>query len=545
MKTGKRIPALMMAVLLAAGCGGNAASTSPSGAPADSSAKTVTIAIDADLTSMDYGVATDGNSFSMQSLVMSGLTELDADGQAIPELAESWEVSDDGLIYTFHLADAKWSNGEPITAADFVYSWQRLDNAATASEYSFILETMHVKNAAEVLAKEKEPSELGIQALDDKTLQVELTLPCDFMLPLMAFPPLFPLNQKFYEAQGDQFALSTDNLLYCGPYTMKEYTAGSQYVFEKNPNYFKADKEKDMAQTVIFKYLQDTQSAMLDYQSGNLDVVKLQGEQVDQYQDQPGFTDRLAGYLWYLTINLKHPDLENLNLRKAMSLAIDRKTICENVLKDGSIPAEGIVPRKLAYGTDGVDYRDKAGNLLAYDQKQAQEYYDKAKEELGHDAEFTLLYEDSEASKAAAEYIQSNLEALGMKVNLDAKPKKTRLKLLSNHEFDVGLTRWGPDYGDPQTFMDLFVTGSAMNFGYYSSAEYDQLIEAADSGADASNSEKRQQDYIQAEKMLIEQDAAVVPVYQNGGAIMINPKVTGIEFHVASVDSYRHMKKAD
>lgn len=545
MKMGKKVTALMMAILLMAGCGSNPTPASSNGASADSSDQTVAIAIDADLNTMDYGLATDGNSFSMQSLVMSGLTELDAEGQPLPELAQSWDISDDGLIYTFHLADAKWSNGEPVTAADFVYGWQRLDNADTASEYAFILETMHVKNAAEVLQKEKDPSALGIQALDDKTLQVELTIPCDFLLPLMAFPPLFPLNQKFYEAQGDQFALTVDNMLYCGPYTMKEYTSGSQYVFEKNPNYFKADKEKDMAQTVIFKYLQDTQSAMLDYQSGNLDVVKLQGEQVDQYQDQPGFTNRLAGYLWYLTLNLHNPDLANLNLRKAMVMAVDRETICANVLKDGSIPAEGIVPRELSYGADGTDYRDKAGKLISYDQKQAQAYYDQAKEELGHDAELTLLYEDSEASKAAAEYIQSNLEALGMKVNLDAKPKKTRLKLMSNHEYEVCLTRWGPDYGDPETFLDLFITDGVMNYGYYSSAEYDRLMEAADVGADAADSEKRRQDYIQAEKLLIEQDAAVVPVYQNGGAIMINPKVTGIEFHSASVDSYRHMKKAD
>ena len=171
MKMGKKVTALMMAILLMAGCGSNPTPASSNGASADSSDQTVAIAIDADLNTMDYGLATDGNSFSMQSLVMSGLTELDAEGQPLPELAQSWDISDDGLIYTFHLADAKWSNGEPVTAADFVYSWQRLDNADTASEYAFILETMHVKNAAEVLQKEKDPSALGVQELDDKTLE--------------------------------------------------------------------------------------------------------------------------------------------------------------------------------------------------------------------------------------------------------------------------------------------------------------------------------------------------------------------------------------
>ena len=555
----KKPLALALAAAMLAGCGGGGSSSgatstdgAASGGSASGDASTVTVAIDADLNTMDYEIATDGNSFIMQSLVMSGLTELAADGTPLPELAETWDVSDDGLVYTFHLADAKWSNGDPVTASDFVYAWQRLDNPDTASEYAFILDTVHIANAAAVNAGEADPSELGVKAVDDKTLEVTLTLPCDFFLSLLAFPSFFPLNQKFYEAQGDQFALSPDNLLYCGPYTMTGYQQGSEYTFEKNPDYFKADQMTDYVDKIVFRYLQDTQSAMLDYQSGNLDVVKLQGDQVDQYSGTEGFTNRMTGYLWYLSIDFNtsvHPEnsqFANVNLRKAMSLAIDRDTIATNVLKDGSIGADGLIPKDLATGPSGEDFREENGKLTEYNLDQAKEYYAKALEELGTDTvSFELLYEDSEASKAVAEYIQSNLKAIGMDVTLNSKPKKTRLQLMNDKDYNVALTRWGPDYADPETYFDLFKTdNTANNSGSYSNADYDALVKAAGSGEDATDSAKRWQDYLDAEKIIVQDDPGVIPVYQNGGAMMINPKVTGIEFHSASVDSYRHIKKA-
>ena len=555
----KKPLAFALAAAMLAGCGGSSTSSgatstdgAASGGSASGDASTVTVAIDADLNTMDYEIATDGNSFIMQSLVMSGLTELAADGTPLPELAETWDVSDDGLVYTFHLADAKWSNGDPVTAGDFVYAWQRLDNPDTASEYAFILDTVHIANAAAVNAGEADPSELGVKAVDDKTLEVTLTLPCDFFLSLLAFPSFFPLNQKFYEAQGDQFALSPDNLLYCGPYTMTGYQQGSEYTFEKNPDYFKADQMTDYVDKIVFRYLQDTQSAMLDYQSGNLDVVKLQGDQVDQYSGTEGFTNRMTGYLWYLSIDFNtsvHPEnsqFANVNLRKAMSLAIDRDTIATNVLKDGSIGADGLIPKDLATGPSGEDFREENGKLTEYNLDQAKEYYAKALEELGTDTvSFELLYEDSEASKAVAEYIQSNLKAIGMDVTLNSKPKKTRLQLMNDKDYNVALTRWGPDYADPETYFDLFTTdNTANNSGSYSNADYDALVKAAGSGEDATDSAKRWQDYLDAEKIIVQDDPGVIPVYQNGGAMMINPKVTGIEFHSASVDSYRHIKKA-
>ncbi len=552
----KKLFAASLATAMLVGCGtatdaGQPAEGTDTGTAtaeaASGEGKEVVVAFDADLSTMDHHIATDGNSFIMQSMCYSGLTSLTADGAPIPELATSWDISDDGLVYTFHLAeDATWSNGTPVTAQDFVYGWQRLDDPDLASEYAFILDTIHVVNAAECNAGEKPLEELGVKAVDDKTFEVTLTLPCDFLLGLMSFPSFFPLNQEFFEAQGDQFALSPDNMIFCGPYNMTGWEQGNSYTFTKRADYFNAANYADAVDTVVFRFQQDTQSALLDYQSGNIDVVKLQGEQVDMYKDEPGFTNRLTGYLWYIPVNMTVDKLQNLNLRKALAYAIDRESIVTNVLKDGSIAAEGEIPVELATGPDGKDFRVTAGKLTEFDAAKAAEYYAAAVEELGGDVELELLFEDSEASKAVAENMQQMFETNcpGLKVTLNSKPKKTRLELMKTQQYELGLTRWGPDYADPQTYMDLFLsTNVSNNQGRYNSEKYDELVLKGTTGEDATDSAKRWADFVEAERVMVAEDYAVIPVYQNGGAMMINPDVTNINFHSASVDDYRNIKK--
>ena len=541
----KKPLAVAMAGTMLVGCGGS--STGGSTASTGGAASSVTVAIDADLNTMDYEYATDGNSFIMQSMCVSGLAMLDSDGQAVPDLAESWDISDDGLTYTFHIREGvKWSNGTPVTANDFVYGWQRLVSPELASEYNFIVDTISVVNAAEVISGEKPLSDLGVEATDDSTFVVHLSQPCGFLLGLMAFPSFFPLNQEFYESKGDQFGIgSTEDLLYCGPYTMTDWQAGNQYTFTKNGDYWNADAVE--TETVTFKFLQDTQSAMLEFQQGNIDVVKLASEQVDAYKDEEGFTTRLEGYGWRLDFNFFAEKINNLDLRKAISYAIDRTSIAEDVLKDGSVAAEGFIPKEFAYGPDGKDYRETAGNLLnaTAEPEKAAEAYAAAVKTAGGDITIELLYEDSEASKAVAENIQQMLQTNcpGLTVEMNCKPKKTRLELSRNKEYEVMLTRWGPDYADPQTFMDLYRSTVPGYNNTYSNDEYNEVMDRAFIGEDAADAEKRWADIIEGEKILID-DMAMVPVYQAGGAMMINPKVTGIEFHAGGVDSYRFMKKA-
>lgn len=539
----KKPLAIAMAGTMLVGCG----SSTTGGGSTATGGSSVTVAIDADLNTMDYEYATDGNSFIMQSMCVSGLAMLDSDGQPVPDMAERWDISEDGMTYTFHIREGvKWSNGTPVTAQDFVYGWQRLVDPALASEYNFIVSTIGVVNADECITGDKPLSDLGVEATDDSTFVVHLTQPCGFLLGLMAFPSFFPLNQEFYESKGDQFGIgSVDDLIYCGPYTMTDWQAGNQYTFTKNEDYWAADKVE--VENVTFKFLQDTQSAMLEFQQGNIDVVKLASEQVDAYKEEDGFTTRLEGYGWRLEFCFDVDKLNNLDLRKALSLAIDRTSIADDVLKNGSVPAEGFIPKEFAYGPDGKDYRETAGSLLnaTAEAEEAQAYYAKAVAALGGDVTIELLYEDSESCKAVAENLQQQLQTNlpGLTVTMNCKPKKTRLELSRAHEYEVMLTRWGPDYADPQTFMDLFRSSVPGYNGSYFNTDYDALCDKAFIGEDAPDAEKRWEDIIEAEKMLID-DMAMIPVYQSGGAMMINPAVSGIEFHAGGVDSYRFMKKA-
>ena len=541
----KKLLSLLMIMLLLVGCSGGNNGGGGDAAPADGGSDAVTVVTlqaPTPLISMDPVVVTDGTSFSALTMCFSGLMSLDADGNPVPDAAESFTVSDDGTLYTFKLRDgAVWSNGDPVTANDFVYAWDRMRSEESAADYAFLWDICAVES---------------YKAVDDLTFEVKLSSPSGFFLGLTAFPSMFPINAKVAQEKGDQYALSTGDMVYNGPYTMTGWTAGYSFEFEQNPTYWDAANfDANYAKKVIFREITDTQTALMEYEQGNLDTVSLSGEQVDANSSAPGFVNRLAGYMYYLTINMGNnhhnrtgaADLSNANIRKAISFAIDREEIAR-VLNDGSVAAGGIVPIDLAANpATGADFREDQGYIVSYDEAKAKDFYAKGVAELGHDVTFELLYGSDEGDSIikAAEQIQSYLEAVGFTVNLNPKPKKERLNLAGtedDHDFDVMLTRWGPDYADPQTYMDLFLTESVdYNDGGYSSEVYDSLVHDAEFGAGVSDANMRWSLFLEAEKQLIVEDAAVVPVFQAGGAMIISPKISGIEFHSAAVDSYRHI----
>ena len=541
----KKLLSLLMIMLLLVGCSGGNNGGGGDAAPADGGSDAVTVVTlqaPTPLISMDPVVVTDGTSFSALTMCFSGLMSLDADGNPVPDAAESFTVSDDGTLYTFKLRDgAVWSNGDPVTANDFVYAWDRMRSEESAADYAFLWDICAVES---------------YKAVDDLTFEVKLSSPSGFFLGLTAFPSMFPINAKVAQEKGDQYALSTGDMVYNGPYTMTGWTAGYSFEFEQNPTYWDAANfDANYAKKVIFREITDTQTALMEYESGNLDTVSLSGEQVDANSSAPGFVNRLAGYMYYLTINMGNnhhnrtgaADLSNTNIRKAISFAIDREEIAR-VLNDGSVAAGGIVPIDLAANpATGADFREDQGYIVSYDEAKAKDFYAKGVAELGHDVTFDLLYGSDEGDSIikAAEQVQSYLEAVGFTVNLNPKPKKERLDLAGtadDHDYDVMLTRWGPDYADPQTYMDLFLTESVdYNDGGYSSEVYDSLVHDAEFGAGVSDANMRWSLFLEAEKQLIVEDAAVVPVFQAGGAMIISPKISGIEFHSAAVDSYRHI----
>lgn len=508
-------------------CGGNKTDTAKG--------KILNVGTEIELSSVDTGIATDGHSFDCIAAIIEGLYQIDKDGNAIPAIAESVDVSEDGKNYVFHLRDAKWSNGTPVTAKDFEFAWKRLSNPNTGSEYSYMLDVASIKNAKDIIDGKISPEELGVKAIDDKTLQVELTVPVPFFLQLMAFPPFYPINEDFYNQYKDQYALTPDKLLVNGPFKLTSWNQGSGYELRKNENYYDADNIK--IDGINVQIVKDAQSGVVAFEQGDLDVVKLSGELVERYKDSEDFVNVAKGYMWFLSPNTLVKGLENVNLRKAIALSFNKEQIADNILKDGSIAGNFIIPDKLATGPDGKDFRATSPEYLKYNKEEAQKYYNLAKQELGMDKfTFELLFEDTEDSKKIAEFIKSEVESTldGVILNLKQQPKKSRLQLMRAGDYEVGLTRWGPDYADPMTYLDMWATGNNYNFGKWSNATYDKIIFDTTKGELANKPVERWEKLKEAEKMLMD-NAVIAPVYQTGAAMLIKTNVKGIEFHSVGV----------
>lgn len=522
----KKITCFLSAVLVlsAAGCSGNTDTKN------ESTAKNVLhLAKENDAVTMDSTLATDGMSFEMIAATIEGLMTTNPEGEIVPALAESYELSDDELTYTFTLKDAKWSNGDPVTANDFVYAWK--DTVSDpASEYGYLYteDGACIKGASEALGNPDKKDDLAVKAIDDKTLQVELSKKCPYFLSLMTFPPFYPVNEEFAEELGDQYALTPDNLLANGPFVLEEWTKGNSLKLTKNPDFYDADNVA--LEEININIVPDASTSALSFENGSSDYARLNSTLIEKYKDNEAFRSVLGSYLWYLQFNYDNPVLQNENARKAIAYAIDKTDLTQNVLKDGSIPAKGFVTEKLAVGPDGKDYRETAEAFFdeeAEDSyKLAQEYWEKAKKELGKD-EITLrlLFEPSDPSKTAAEYIQAELQKLdGLTIDMVSQEKDNRLNLQRQGDFDIVLTRWGPDYADPTTYLNILLSGTTFNYGKYESKAYDEAMKKA---ADADTAEERWQALQDAEAIAME-DAPVAPVFQTGAADLINPKIKNL-----------------
>lgn len=544
----------MLAMLTGCGAGTTKAPDASQDGTAASGQKIFKVGRMTELFDMDSSIATESDCLDLLSVVIEPLFITGKDGTPAAAMAESYEMSEDGKQYTFHIQkNANWANGEPVTANDFVFAWRRLVDPATASEYSFMMEVAAVKNATAIIGGEMTTDQLGVSAKDDKTLVVELDRPVPFFLNLMAFPSFCPINQKYCEEKGAQYALGADNLLCCGPFVMSAWeVGGTTYSIRKNPTYYNAAAIK--LDGIDFQIIKDNQQTMLAYENGQLDYVRLSGELITKYAKDPGFVAIEEGFLWYLSpnVNPKAPEyscgLENKNLRQAIALSFDKDAICNDILKDGSIPANFAIPKKLAIGPDGKDFRDTTGTYLETDKAKAKEYWELAKKELGVSAvSIELLFDDSDSTPLVAQYLQSEIEnnLPGVTITLKSQPKKSRTELMQNREYQLGLTRWGPDYADPMTYLDMWVTGSTYNYGEWSNPEYDSLIEKSTTGEFSTDLTKRWAALQQAEKLVMD-DVAIIPVYQKGSACMVRPGVTGMTFFpvgVGTVYSYVDIEK--
>lgn len=496
--------------------------------------KTYTFSSELDIKNLDSSDADDGMSFNAMHACIDGLMGLNAEGEITEAIAESYEVSEDGLTHTFKLRDAKWANGDAVTANDFVYAWQRI--LKTNGNYAYMLgsdgaaiagaDEIMEKSAAEEKLTDKDLDTLGAVAQDDKTLVVTTTRRVQYFAELMTFPCYYPINEKFCEEKGAQYAKSADNVLSNGAYVMESWEPGRVATFTKNEDYWNAKEVK--LDTLVMNLVQKPEVAATAFDNDETDFALINSELVDKYKDSKSFKSITEGYLFYLSINFQNPDLANANIRKALSLAINRDDFTANTLKDGSTSAHGFVPAGLSAGTDGTDFRETAGSFTSYDVAAAQAAFDQGLAELGKTSlDIKLLYgTDESPMDTMATYLQNSFGKIkGLNIEMIATTKQDRIyNKQANGDYDIACTRWGPDYSDPTTYLNLLLSDNSNNYGKYNNpafdAKMDEVIAATDDNA-------RWTAMIEAEKIAMD-DFGYIPVFEKGSASLQNQKVSGL-----------------
>ncbi|GER67360.1 peptide ABC transporter substrate-binding protein [Weizmannia acidilactici] len=534
--------AFVLSLVLGA-CGSNNSSSSGSKSGNSSTKQVLNWIASAEIPSGDPTLATDQESFILFGNTMEGLYRIGKDDNLyLADAAEEPTVSKDGKTYTFKLRkDAKWSNGDPVTAKDYVFSWQRAVNPKVGSQYSYIFAGV-IKNASDILAGKKQPSELGVKAIDDYTLQVQLERPTPYLKSLLAFPTYFPQNQKFVESKGKKYGTNSDNMLFNGPFILKNWNGtGLTWKYVKNPNYY--DKDKVKLQQINFQVVKAVNTGVNLYNTGKVDRVGLSNEYAQQYKNSKEAHTYPTSSVFYFKYNEvrngKKTALANINIRKALAMAVDKQSYVDTTLGNGSIPANGLVPKDFVKDPKtGQDFRAENGDFLKYNASEAKKYWEKGLKELGvKSLTFELLGDDTDDAKKSSEFIQNQLEKNlpGLTLKLKNVPFKNRLQLDTNQDYDIQLAGWGPDYQDPMTFLDLFVTNGDNNKSGYSNKQYDKLINEAKTTY-ANNPEKRWQVMLKAEKILMN-DAAIGPLYQRAYLRLQKPYVKGVEDHLFGPDT--------
>lgn len=518
----------------------------------ESADKKLSVMLSSNVVSLDTAQATDSSSFEVIADCIDGLMQLDAGGNAIPAIAESFDVSADGMTYTFHLRDAKWANGDDVTAGDFVFAWRR--HCQNANEYAYMLgSTVACVRNADAVVKGAAPESLGVSAPDAKTFVVELEAPVSFFPSLMAFPVFYPINENFYNnLDAGTYGTSPETFLSNGAFALTSYLPGTANIqLKKNETYWNADKISlgDWQYQVV----SSSDNALTAFRNKTLNVVQISGNQVEHVRSDADLSAALkiipAGSLEYLSFNQDAKNnhagaLANANLRLAISNAIDRESLVNNYVMNGSKATYTAIPLDFAPNAKTGEFfaadQSRFADYVGFKIDRAREFLAAAKSELRRD-EFALnlIYANDEGDAVikVAQAIKSQVEEnlSGVMINLQPMPKAEYLSKVTTNSYDIALTNWTPDYDDPMTFLTLWTTDGSEIAEHWSNAAYDSLIESCTTGSLAANYDARWSAMYDAEAILL-QNAVIAPLYTNANAMLISPDVSGIEFHAAGVD---------
>ncbi|MCD4838741.1 MULTISPECIES: peptide ABC transporter substrate-binding protein [Neobacillus] len=487
-------------------------------------------------TSFDPPIGFDAVSWNALNNLMEGLTRLDENHEPQPAIAEKWDVSEDGKTYTFHIRkEAKWSNGDDVTANDFVYAWKRLLDPNTGSPAAFLayfIEGGEAFNTGTGTAED-----VKVKAVDEKTFEVTLTSPQAYFLSVISNPCFFPINEKVAKENPEWFA-EADTFVSNGPFKLAEWNHDSDFTMVKNDQYWDAKNVK--LDKVHWAMVSDPNTEYQMYTTGELDTSDVPAELADKLfaEGNVNIEDQAGQYFYRFNVTME--PFQNKNIRKAFALAVDQKQMVELVTKNKEKPAYGFV----SYGfkdPSGKDFRETNGDLIKTDVEKAKELLKKGMEEEGYTKlpEVTLTYNTLESHKKIAEALQQMFkENLGVDVklaNMESSVFASEQKAL---KFQLSRSSFLADYADPINFLENFVTGSPMNRTGWSNAEFDQLIKDAKMEKDEN---KRYEMMYKAEKILMD-EAPIIPIHFYNQVYLQNKDVTGIVRHPVG---YLELKWAD
>lgn len=459
-----------------------------------------------------------------------GLLKFDKDNNVVGGLAEKWETSEDGLTWTFHLRpDLKWSDGSTLNANDFIYSWKRVADPATAAPYGYDLLNMIVGYDE---ASQGNLDALGVEATDDNTFVVTLKSPCTYFDKICAFATLVPVQEAAIESAGDGWATAPESYITSGPYMMTEFTDGSQIVFEKNPYYW--DAANIGFDKIVWHLIEDSNTSYTAYNDGTLDLIKdVPTEEIPALEGNPEFyVEPLMG-TYYVTFNTQKAPFDNPKVREALSLAIDRDYVANTVMQGTYSPATNFVGPGVSDAAAGSSFEDVTKEKYGdhFDIGNYEANLEKAKELLAEAGypngegfpTFEYLTNDTSYHKPVAEYLQAAWGELGLTMNVNIQEWKTVTADRRAGNFDVARNGWLYDWDDPSNMINLLETSNGNNDGKYSSAEFDKLV---DDARNTANVEEHYDLLHQAEQVLLK-DAAMAPVAYYNEFWLQKPNVQG------------------
>lgn len=467
--------------------------------------------------------------------LFEGLVRLDANGKVIPGVAERWQISGDGKVYTFNLRrNARWSNGEPVTAQDFVYSAIRALGpkfGAPLVDNFFFIANAEAYNDGKIT----DSSQVGIRAVDDFTLEIRLHTPAPFFLSLLSFFSTMPVSQKAEQA-NPRWMNEAASFVGNGAFRLAQWVHEQRIVLEPNPNYWGRSQVK--LDAIEFTMIANRATTYQMYQTGQLDVVAPPSELAGRLVAEKRVIVKPQARTWFVRFNNKVAPFTNANIRKALSLAINREAITRRILQGGQLPLRGFIPYGLSSGTG--EFRKQAGDLYKdNDVARARELLQAGLRELGLSAfpELTMRASNVDPYPRLAQAVQAQWkQSLRIQVNIETMEQRAFVAAVRAKNYVVAPFSTGADYDDAYNLVTQFTCGDFFNFTQYCNPAYDRLIQSA---AVETNGQRRTQAMIDAEKILIQQDMAIAPLYTATEVWLQNPKVKNVYRYAVFEDDYR------